>query len=90
MLKFAGCFQVGDKIRAYDFKPSPDRDNRWVEGVVLKTCVRVQGADCYEIAATRDSHYYRGVGDRIIVPHQVAIMEYDDRIQLVEKEETYA
>ena len=36
MLKFEGIANVGDIIRAYDFKPMAGRDDAFIEGVVEK------------------------------------------------------
>jgi hypothetical protein len=39
MLKFAKIAQVGDTIRAYDFKPLVGREDCFVEGVVKKLTI---------------------------------------------------
>jgi hypothetical protein len=86
MLKFANIAQVGQTIRAYDFKPMVGREDCYVEGVVTK--VHNQVYDCFVITVTKD--VFKGevqpkgeqsrVGHEVSVPHQVSFMEYDARI----------
>ena len=41
-LKFQNKFKVGDKIKAYDFEPMPDRPDRFVVGSVIKVDATAQ------------------------------------------------
>jgi hypothetical protein len=81
-LKFSGIAQVGDTIRAYDFKPMIGREDCFVEGVV--TSIDNKGFDCYVIDVTKDSwsdaEDKGRVGKQVFVPFEVSFMEYDARI----------
>lgn len=88
MLKFANIAQVGQTIRAYDFKPMKGRSDCYVEGVVLDV-TREMGYAAYKIECTKDFYGDEGslpkgkgsrVGLTVYVPHQVDFMEYDARI----------
>ncbi len=35
-LKYEGLAKVGDRIKAYHFKPCPGRPERWLEGTVAE------------------------------------------------------
>ena len=82
MLKFANIAQVGDTIRAYDFKPLMGREDCFVEGVVKK--VDNRGYDCYVIVVTKDSwsdaEDQGRVGKEVFVPFEVSFMEFDARV----------
>jgi len=82
MLKFSKIAQVGDTIRAYDFKPMAGREDCFVEGVVTK--VDNRGYDCYVIVVTRDSwsdaEDKGRVGKEVFVPFEVSFMEFDARV----------
>ncbi len=82
MLKYANVAQVGDVIRAYDFKPMVGREDCFVEGVVKK--VDNKGFECFVIDVTKDSWSDASdkgrVGQEVLVPFQVSFMEYDGRI----------
>ena len=82
MLKYANVAQVGDVIRAYDFKPMVGRDDCFVEGVVTR--VDNKGFDCFAIKVTKDSWSDADdkgrVGQEVLVPFQVSFMEYDGRV----------
>jgi hypothetical protein len=87
MLKYANAAQVGDTIRAYDFKPLKGRDDCFVEGVVKR--VDNKGFDCFVIEVTKDS-WSEGedagrVGQEVLVPFQVSFMEYDGRVMNLSK-----
>jgi hypothetical protein len=87
MLKYANVAQVGDVIRAYDFKPMLGRDDCFVEGVVTK--IDNKGYDCFVIKVTKDSWSDASdtgrVGQEVLVPFQVSFMEYDGRIMNLSK-----
>ena len=82
MLKFSNSAQVGDTIRAYDFKPLMGREDCFVECVVKK--VDNRGFDCYVIVVTRDSwsdaEDQGRVGKEVSVPFEVSFMEFDARV----------
>lgn len=89
MLKFAKIAQVGQTIRAYDFKPMVGRADCYVEGKVIAVGNVGVGYSAYEIICGRD--VYDGVrqqegekgsrvGQIVYVPFEVSFMEYDARI----------
>lgn len=86
MLKFAKIAQVGQVIRAYDFKPMAGREDCYVEGIVTK--IDNRGYDCFVITVTKDvfggqaepKGEHSRVGHEILVPFEVSFMEYDARI----------
>ena len=76
-------YTVGDRIRAYDFKPMSDRPDCYIEGVI--TAVDSEGADqgfaAYVVDVTLDTLYEEGGRTQVYVPLEVSIFEYNERIQ---------
>ena len=66
MLKFAKIAQVGDTIRAYDFKPLVGREDCFVI-VVTKD-------------SWSDAEDAGRVGKEVSVPFEVSFMEFDARV----------
>lgn len=90
MLKFEDKFTEGQKIRAYDFEPSSDRPDMYIEGIIINagTIPGEGGLKAYEIEVTFDSSshvesFSNRVGDRMYIPFEVSLFEYDERIQIV-------
>ena len=81
MLKFEG-FEVGQRIKAYDFKPFEGREENYVLGKIIEI-VTHYGAKCYLIAVEEDTMRKAGARTEVFVPMEVAFMEYDERISLV-------
>lgn len=91
MLKFAGFADIGNVIRAYDFKPMVGREDCFVEGEV-QAVTNEAGYQAYKIRVTKDVFDgkqftevgYKSMGNRVgefvFVPMQVSFMEYDARI----------
>ena len=83
--KFEGIFQIGDKIRAYDFKPCVGRPESFVEG----TIINIQSdrgrleyiIDC-AVDSTSEGKWSR-VGYRVYIPMEISFSEWDNRIQPV-------
>ena len=79
---------VGQTIRAYDFKPMVGRDDCYVEGVVEEVNNTEQYYNAYKITVTKD--YFGGVvkkdekgsrvGLTVFVPHRVDFMEFAGRV----------
>jgi hypothetical protein len=90
MLKYQNLAQVGDRIRAYDFRGGKDY---YIEGrVTAKGAIRSpQGGymlyEGYTIDIDVDTLGGR-VGDEGYVPFETS-MDYDDRVELVEEEFAY-
>tara|TARA_B100000965_G_scaffold84800_1_gene68326 strand:- start:196 stop:1062 length:867 start_codon:yes stop_codon:yes gene_type:complete len=86
-LKFQNKFKVGDKIKAYDFEPMPDRPDRFVVGSVIKVDATAQsqpGALGYHIKVEKDEPSGKRVGQTIFVPYEIG-MDHDDRVTAAEK-----
>lgn len=81
--KFEG-FQVGQRIKAMDFKPTPDRTDRYVIGEILNVDVIFQGAICYRIRVDTDTAAMEGVREIVFVPYEVMLLEFNERVTLVE------
>ena len=79
MLKFEGKFAVGNRVRAYDFKPSSDRPEQFVEGVI--TAID-NGFGGYVVKVETDSVFTKNPRPEVIVPFEVFFMEFDNRISL--------
>lgn len=79
--------QLGDKIRAYDFKPMDGRGDSFVEGVVEVVRDTSQYFIAYKITVTKDVFggeqqvgEYSRVGETVFVPYRVDFMEYQGRV----------
>jgi len=103
MLKFAETAQVGDVIKAFDFKPFPeyakaDHPDSYLVGRVVKKGPMIvtlpdgrtsHMCDGYKVYVTdsvtgNDRYDFNRIGTEVIVPFEVDIMEYDERISVVE------
>jgi hypothetical protein len=88
MMKFEGIANVGDIIRAYDFKPMAGRDDAFIEGVVEDTNCNDEGFSSYKVTVTVDkfkkyetkANPRNRVGLTMFVPHQTSFMEFDFRV----------
>ena len=88
MFKHEATAQVGDVIRAYDFKGQP----QYIQGTVVDKgmiCHPVHGFEMYAgytIQITKDT---LGTGSRVgdtgYVPFETSFMEYDSRVELVKE-----
>ena len=87
MLKFENIAQVGDVIRAYDFKPMFGRNDCYVEGKVVGITEQ-PGYRAFEIIACTDVFDGKKktgvrssrIGKTVFVPLEVSFMEYDARV----------
>ncbi len=84
MLKFAKVAEIGDVIRAYDFKPMVGRGDSYCEGKVITKGDLGRGYDAYCIKVTKSvfggEEDRRRVGELVYVPFETDFMEYDARI----------
>ena len=89
MLKFTGLAEVGQTIRAYDFKPMVGRNDCFVEGTVLDDNYEGMGYRAFKIRCTKDvfDGQDQKAGEKgsrvakiVFIPHEVSFMEYDARI----------
>lgn len=102
MLKFAEFANVGDVIKAYDFKPMEGRPDCFMTGIVtakgpiyvdrdfgdgvIRNVYMYDGYTIKIIGADEDTREAR-IGDTGYVPFEVDFMEYDGRIELVATKE---
>lgn len=100
MLKFEALANVGDKIKAFDFKPMPDRDDSYLVGrVIAKGPIyakpfpeadrEVHMFDGYTVYVTdsrsgSDDYDMKRIGTEAYIPFEVDFLEYDDRVAVVE------
>lgn len=92
MLKFEKVAEVGDIIRAYDFKPMYGRSDCFVEGKV-ESVTNEHGYKAFKITCINDffdGKFRRGVrssrvGKSVFVPMEVSFMEFDARIMNLSK-----
>jgi hypothetical protein len=100
MLKFAELANVGDVIKAYDFKPMEGRDDCFLTGRVIRKgslykghlngdeIVSVYLCEGYEvevIGGDAESAPFRK-GNTMYVPFEIDFMEFDNRVELVATE----
>jgi hypothetical protein len=76
--------QVGNIIRAYDFKPMVGRDDCYIEGEVLETNNVEMGFQAYKIRVVcdswSDSEDKGRVGIEMFVPWRVSFNEFQGRV----------
>jgi hypothetical protein len=88
MLKFAGVADIGDIIRAYDFKPCAGRGDAYVEGEV-EAITNECGFKAYKIKVSADKFIgdvetikteNNRIGQYIFAPFETSFMDFDFRI----------
>lgn len=91
MLKFEALANIGDVIRAYDFKPMEGRPVCYMTGRVIAKgpvkhpelgVVMFHGYTIEIIDADEDTRESR-IGDTGYVPFEVDFMEYDNRVKVI-------
>ena len=92
MLKFETVANVGEKIRAFDFEPMPDRPDSFVTGVIVEkgpifSKFEANGpeyyiCDGYTIECEFDTDERR-VGEKIFVPFEMSLSDFDTRVEIV-------
>jgi hypothetical protein len=88
MLKFEGIANVGDIIRAYDFKPMAGRDDAFIEGIVIDANNNESGFKSFKIQVTADkfqkyetkANKKNRVDAIMYVPFQTSFHEFDFRV----------
>lgn len=78
-LKYENVAKIGDRIRSYDFHGNKDR---FIEGKVTSTS-NERGFSAFVVVVDSDDGSPHGirVGQTVLVPMEVAFMEYDGRIE---------
>lgn len=88
-MKNVNLANVGDVIRAYDFKPMVGRNDCFLEGKVISKGRTVAGFDGFTIELTRavfDGEVKEvPAGEIGYVPFEVMFMEYDGRVMNLSK-----
>ena len=90
MLKFENTANVGDVIKAFDFKPMSDRPDMFMTGrVIEKGMIKhpVHGFDMYmgytvKIVGQGEENRYT-IGETAYIPFEADFMEYNERVELV-------
>jgi hypothetical protein len=82
MLKFEKLANLGDTIRAYDFMGNREA---YIEGVVIDKGWMPNDAFGYTIQIEKDGiqEEFGREGDIGYVPFETAMMEYNERVELV-------
>jgi hypothetical protein len=87
MYKYEG-FEVGQRIKAYDFQPIPGRDEHFIEGTIIGVCLAGENTAVpyahYLVVCDHDSDYdesYSRLDELIYVPMETS-MDYDGRVTL--------
>ena len=87
MLKFENQFSVGDRIKAFDFKPvdHPDYPDRYIVGTIMNAGF-FNGYKAFEIVVEQEAPSieakYSRIGDRVLVPMGIMGSDYDGRVSL--------
>jgi len=87
-MKFKNIAEIGDIIRAYDFKPMVGRGDCFVEGKVITKGALDCGYDAFCIKVTKDvfndevctTAEGSRVGKLVYVPMETSFFEYDARV----------
>lgn len=79
-LKF-GNFTVGQRIKAFDFEPMKGRCDKFVIGTIVSTQEFPYAG--YIVKVEEDSVFSNPSRPEVIVPMEVAFLEYDNRVTLV-------
>ncbi len=100
MLKFENTANIGDMIKAFDFKPMEGRPDSFMTGIVTakgpiyverdfgEGPVRVYHCDGYTVKVIgSDEDSKERIGDIGYIPFGVSFMEFDERVTLVATKE---
>lgn len=99
MLKFEALANVGDVIKAYDFKPMEGRPDSFMTGVIvdkgpiyvkrdfgdgiIREVYHCDGYTVKVIGGDAAEYSQNRIGDIGYIPFEVSMLEYDERVQLV-------
>ena len=89
MLKYENTAEVGDTIKAYDFKPMSDRPDRYVAGKVIGKGTTAAPYRAFTIIVDDDSGDMtpgpdNRVGCEVFVPFETAFAEFEGRVAKIE------
>ena len=82
MMNYENVAEVGDTIKAYDFKPMDDRPDRFLVGTVTAKGKTPLGFAGYTVTVTESSIPNR-VGEEMLVPFGMLFDEWDGRVSKV-------
>ena len=83
MLKFENVAEVGNKIKAYDFRPMEGRPDRFLIGIVTNKGKTPLGFAGYTVIVTESEGYAERVGLEMFVPFGMVFDDHDGRVSLV-------
>lgn len=93
MLKFENTANIGDIIKAYDFKPMTDRPDCFLAGRVVakgKMFQEFEGRKIYigdgytvEVLGGDEESREHRKGQTMYVPFEIDFMEFDERVSVV-------
>jgi hypothetical protein len=96
MLKFENTANIGDIIKAFDFKPMADRPDSFLTGRVVEKGEMFQDFDgrkvyigngyTVEVLGGDSESAPIRKGQTMYVPFEVDFMEYDERVEVVATE----
>lgn len=102
MLKFENTAEVGDVIKAFDFKPMSDREDSFLTGVVTAKGPiyqdfegrKVYVCEGYTVnvlysETTNEEYDKKRIGTEMFVPFEMDFMEYDGRVTKFASKEEY-
>jgi hypothetical protein len=96
MQKHENVAEVGDVIKAYDFKPFPGRPEAFIVGKVVDKIDRnhyffktlgytAYVIECHYDTIAEEQTEHNRIGEKVYVPFQVSMMEYDERVKLLKR-----
>ena len=80
MLKFEHIKPT--RVRAYDFEPMEDREDRYVEGVVVEH-IEQHGAKFLVVRVEKDTVFPDNPRNEVLVPMELGFGEYDNRVEVL-------
>jgi hypothetical protein len=83
MMKFENVAEVGDTIKAYDFKPMDDRPDYFLVGKVTAKGKTRLGFDGYTVTVTESPEHDVRVGLEMFVPFGIVFDDWDGRVSKV-------
>lgn len=73
--------KLGTRIRAYDFQPRKELGARYIEGEIKKIVDEPYYAFVINVEVDTTSNR---VGKNVLVPMEISVMDYTDRITILE------
>jgi len=83
MMKFENVAEVGDTVKAYDFKPMNGRPDYFLVGTVTNKGKTPLGFAGYTVTVTESPENEERVGLEMYVPFGMVFDEWDGRVSKV-------